>query len=536
MSERAAPNPRADDRDADERKTWTPAQRRLLLIVALATAMSGIDTTVVTVALPRMGADLHASLAGMQWTVDAYNLLYGASLLAAGVAADRFGHTRVFTVGVVGFALASAVIGLAPDTLTLDCARALQGLTAAVLAAGGLARLTTTFPGAQRARALGVFAAVTSLSFIVGPLLGGILVDGPGWRTAFFLNLPVAAAVLLLGRGLPDPHVLPGSRPLDLPGITFSTLGLLAVMYGVIAAPERGWADPVVLGCLLLGALFLAGFLLAETRVPAPLLELRLFRSPTLSGALAALLLLVASFFGLLPFLSTWLQEVRGYSALLSGLALLPIIVPFLVTAPLGAKLSARLGPGPTVGLGCALTAAGTVLLALGLPGPNWVPAVCGLVVMGAGGGACQAPLMNAPLSSVPPDRAGLASGLTNSVRPLGITAGVAVLGVVLAGRVQHAVDTAPAAQRTAAGPDAGHLLAAGRLPQGTGAAVRDMLRSSYTSGLTALTFTAAGLSAAAALIAVCTIRRPEPAAEESETEQDRRSTPSPGVSQETNT
>ncbi|GAA2014567.1 MFS transporter [Nocardiopsis rhodophaea] len=494
---------------------WLPAQKRLLAVVAAAAGISGIDTTIVNVALPHIGADLKMSLAGLQWVVDAYSLLYGAVLLTAGVLADRYGYRKLFTIGVIGFALTSTVIALSQGEGVLVVARALQGISAAALTSAGMAQLAAGFPGTGRARALGIYTTVASLSFVIGPLLGGVLVDSAGWRWAFLINLPLCLAVVAASRGLPGDH-RSTHRPMDPMGLLLSAAGLLVMTYGVIAAPERGWGSPLVVGCLIGGSVLLALFVMAEHRGRHPLLDLRLFRVPAYSGALLTLFTIVASFFGLMMFLAIWFQQVRGYSALQAGLALLPIILPFMVTAPLGARLLKRFSTASVTTAGSTITAIGLLPLTTLHSDSSWLLLAPALVVLGVGGGLVQAPVMSAALGAVPAEQAGLASGVANSVRPLGIVVGVAVLGTVLAQRVSSSLQE-PLATVDIDGDAASeiiHSVSAGRLEATHGLSFQ-MLQDAYTSGLTSVAWGSAALAACSALIALLTLRNRSAQAQE---------------------
>ncbi|MEU6117484.1 MFS transporter [Streptomyces sp. NPDC047117] len=501
-------SPTTDHREAAAQpERWTQAQKRLLIVVAAAAGISGIDTTIVNVALPHIGTDLTISLAGLQWVVDAYSLLYGAFLLTAGVLADRWGHRRMFVLGVLAFALTSTVIAVSQGPEVLIVARAAQGISAAVLTSAGLAQLTAGFPGQARARALGLYTTVASLSFVVGPLLGGVLVDSAGWRWAFLINLPLCLAVVAGSRGLPDGH-RSADRPLDPAGLLLSAAGLIAVTYAVIAAPDHGWAGTTTLGCLVAGILLLVLFVVAERRGRHPLLDLSLLRAPAYSGALLTLFTIVASFFGLMMFLAIWFQQVRGYSALQAGSALLPIILPFMVTAPMGAKLLKKFGTATVTAIGSAVTAVGLLPLTMLETDSSWLLLAPALVVLGAGGGVVQAPVMAAALGAVPVERAGLASGLANSVRPLGIVVGVAALGTVLATQVRSALEGPLSAAHVGTERAEGiiHAVSAGRLETVPGVPFR-ALQDAFTHGLTAVAWGSVVLAVCSAVIAAGTLR-----------------------------
>ncbi|MFI1202614.1 MFS transporter [Streptomyces sp. NPDC020883] len=486
---------------------WTPAQKRLLAVVAAAAGISGIDTTIVNVALPHIGSDLTISLAGLQWVVDAYSLLYGAFLLTAGVLADRYGHRRVFTIGVLAFALASTAIAASQGSSALIVARAFQGISAAALTSAGMAQLTAGFPGPARARALGLYTTVASLSFVIGPLLGGVLVDSAGWRWAFLINLPLCLAVVAASRGLPGGR-RSAERPLDPAGLLLSAGGLLAVTYAVIAAPEHGWGSPTTIGGLAGGAVLLTLFVVTQRRGHHPLLDLRILRSPAYSGALLTLFAIVASFFGLMMFLAMWFQQVRGYSALAAGAALLPIILPFMVTAPMGAKLLKKFGTATVTAVGSAVTAVGLLPLTMLDSDTGWLLLTPALVILGAGGGVVQAPVMAAALGAVAPERAGLASGVANSVRPLGIVVGVAALGTVLAAQVRSALEGPLTTAHVGAdhAEKIIHTVSAGRIETTLGVPLHT-LQGAFTSGLTAVAWGSVALAVCAAAIAALTLR-----------------------------
>jgi EmrB/QacA subfamily drug resistance transporter len=413
--------------------------RWVLPIAAGAGFLAGLDTTAVNLALPDIQRTLAAGPGELPWVVNAFALLSAALLVTAGNLSDRFGRRRVFVVGLLAFAGASAACGLAPSALLLDLARAAQGAAAAAVTASGLAVLASSCAPAERGRALGVYSAIAALSFLVGPLLGGLLTDLSGWRAVFLANVPVAVLIAAAARAaLP---ALAGDRRagFDYAGVATFTLGLGALLYAAQRGNAIGWANAEVLTVAAVGIAGLAAFVVVERRTTDGIVDLRLFRDRTFTGAVATFALGGAAYFGMLVYLSLFLQGARHYDALQAGLVYLPTILPFMIISPVAGRLVIRL-PGallPTVGL--VLIACGMLLL-VGLDeGAGLLDVSLAMAVAGIGTGLTVTPLTQIALDRVPIERSGMASGVLQTFRPVGVTIGVTALGLAVPGAMTAA-------------------------------------------------------------------------------------------------
>jgi len=475
-------------------RTWGP-----LTAVCLGTFMLLLDVTIVIVALPDMARSLHASLSDLQWVVDGYALALAALLLGAGAAADVLGRRRVHVAGVALFALASLLCGLAPGPGPLVAARALQGLGAAAMLATTLPLLGSVYQGRRRSAALGVWGAVSGGAAAVGPVLGGVLAEGPGWRWIFFVNLPVSvAAVWLTLRVVPESRGPRGMR-VDWAG-TVAFAGFAGgVTYAVVRAGEDGWGASPTLVSSALAALALVGFVLVEQRAAHPLLDLSLLRKPAFVGVMAGALAFNGVAFGVLPYLSIWLQTMLGMSPVRGGLTLLPLTGAAVVVSILAGKLLHGVPARLTIGGGLLLIGSGCFCQGVLEAGSDWTALVPGLVLVGVGTGLVSPAIAGAALAAVPAERAGMAGGAVNTVRQLGYALGVAVSGTVLTSRMR---DTLP--------HDAAHTLAGGGAGALRGAFSEHVLRAAFASGLDTAFVTAgfAGTTAGALVLSLVRAER----------------------------
>jgi EmrB/QacA subfamily drug resistance transporter len=407
----------------------SPGARWLIAAAVLGSGIALLDGTVVNVALPTIGRELGADLAGQQWILDGYLLTQSALLLSGGAAGDRYGHRRVFVAGLVVFTAASLVCGLAPSIGWLVGARLVQGVGAAALVPGSLALIDAGIVEADRGRAVGIWAGMSGVATALGPFIGGWLVDQASWRGVFFLNVPLAAAVAwIAARHLPefrDPAA--AGRP-DLLGTAAITVGLGGTIYALIEAPSRGWTPATVIAAAS-GAAALVAFPLIEMRVRSPLLPLKLFRSRQFTGANLTTLAVYTAVGGALFLLVLQLQQSLGYSALLGGLATLPMTVMMLIGSPWAGALAERTGPRLPMTVGPLIAAVGVALMARIVPGATYLNAVLPAVAtFGAGLAITVAPLTSAVLSAVPDTYAGTASGVNNAVSRIAGLIAVAVL------------------------------------------------------------------------------------------------------------
>ncbi|MFF9903612.1 MFS transporter [Streptomyces olivaceus] len=412
--------------------------RRRMLVLAIccmSLLIVSIDNTILNVALPSMQRDLHASTSGLQWAIDAYTLVLAALLMLSGSTADRIGRKRVFMTGLVVFTLGSLLCSLAPDLSSLVVFRMMQAVGGSMLNPVAMSIITNTFTDPrERARAIGVWGAVVGISMAAGPLVGGVLVESVGWRSIFWVNLPVGLAALLLTlRFVPESRAPKGRRPDPLGQLMVIAL-FGSLTYAIIEAPNAGLTTVLPFAVLALAAL--AGLLLYEPRRAEPLIELRFFRSAPFSGATVIAISAFAALGGFL-FLSTlYLQNVRGLSALEAGLWMLPMAVPTFLCAPLSGRLVGSRGPRlPLLIAGGALTVSGALFAAFEAETSD-VTLFVGYVLFGVGFGFVNAPITNTAVSGMPRAQAGVAAAVASTSRQLGQTLGVAVVGAVLAAGV----------------------------------------------------------------------------------------------------
>lgn len=418
---------------ASVRKPNVAQRRRVIAASAMASAMAFIDMTAVNTALPAMQRSLGATTADAQWIMEAYLLFLAALLMVGGALGDRFGRRRVFRWGVLAFAVTSLACGLATSPVQLILARAGQGMAAALLAPSSLALLNASFPPEDRAEAVGIWAATTSLMVPLGPVLGGALTDSLGWSWIFYINLPVALAVLVALRGVERPPYDPpeGGR-FDIAGAATATLGLGGLVFAMIELPRLGTASPWVWGSLTLGVIGLAGFLFVERRVAAPMFPLGLLRRPTFAGINLQSLLLFGAIHAVTFYLPFLLVQARGFSALAAGAALFPMTVAISVLSRFSGRLVARFGRRRLVVTGPAVAGTGIVLIALAAPGAGfWTGLMPGIVVMALGIGLTVAPLTAIAINAAGEGRSGIASGVNNAVARTGGLLAIALLGLV---------------------------------------------------------------------------------------------------------
>ncbi|MFH8799667.1 MFS transporter [Streptomyces sp. NPDC017936] len=414
------------------------SHRRRLLVLAIccmSLLIVSLDNTVLNVALPAMERDLHASTSGLQWTIDAYTLVLAMLLMLAGSTADRTGRRRVFMTGLVVFSAGSLLCSLAPNLDLLIVARTVQAVGGSMLNPVAMSIITNTFTDPrERARAIGVWGAVVGISMAAGPLVGGLLVESVGWRSIFWLNLPVGLAALLLTlRFVPESRAPRGRRP-DPVGQLLVIALFGSLTYAIIEAPEAGAAVSGPFAAVALAALL--GLLWYEPRRDEPLVDLRFFRSAPFSGATVIAISAFAALGGFL-FLSTlYLQNVRGLDALHAGLWMLPMAVPTFLCAPLSGRLVGSRGPRlPLLVAGCAMTLS-AVMFAVFDAETSDATLFLGYALFGVGFGFVNAPITNTAVSGMPRSQAGVAAAVASTSRQLGQTLGVAVVGAVLAAGV----------------------------------------------------------------------------------------------------
>lgn len=413
--------------------------------------MTTLDNTIVNVALPSLQRDLHATPAGLQWTVDSYVLARASLLFICGSLSDRIGRRRSFGIGLVAFVGASLACSVAPTLDALIAFRALQGVGGALMTPSSLAILTNTFTEVRsRARAVGIWSATTGLSTAAGPVLGGLLVETVGWRSVFWVNIPIGCGALLGTRLLRESKAETESRGFDIPGQALITTSLASLTYALISAPDSGWGSPEVVALIVVAATTMGLFVIRERTTTDPLLDMRYFRNPALSGAVVLATVAFIALGGFLFFNTLYLQDVRGYSPLEAGLLTVPTTVATLVLAPLAGRITGTVGARRPATAASALIAASMVVLATVMaPATALGLLACGYVLLGCGMGLINPPVTNAAVSSMPPEHAGVASATTSTARQVGTNLGIALLGSVIFSSAAGAGHTAVGAGST---------------------------------------------------------------------------------------
>lgn len=411
-----------------QRKWWT------LGAVAFGLFMIMLDNTVVNVALPTMQRELGLSLSELEWVVTGYALTFAAFMLTGGKLADLLGRRRIFVAGLVVFTISSLLCGLAGSAGMLIAWRIAQGVGAAMMNPATLSIIAAAFPPNERGRAIGLWAGVSALALAIGPLIGGLLTEHVGWGWIFFINVPVgvlaiAASYLFIDETRDTSEV----QRLDAPGLISSGVGLFALTYALIEANTYGWTSARIITSFAIAALGLISFVVIEMRSRVPMLDLSLFRNPTFSGANLAMLLIALAMFGVFFFVSLYMQQILGYSPVKAGLTFLPLTVLIIIVAPQAGRLSDKVGARWIVGTGLTLLAVSLLLFSrLGLASTfsDILPA---LLLGGVGMAMSMAPTTAAAMASVPVAKAGVGSAVLNSMRQVGGSVGIAIMGAIVA-------------------------------------------------------------------------------------------------------
>jgi EmrB/QacA subfamily drug resistance transporter len=400
-------------------------------ITSAALFMVTLDNLVVTTAIPVIRQDLHAGLSGLEWTVNAYTLVFAVLLLTGAALGDRFGRRLMFSIGLGIFTAASAAAALAPSILALDAARALQGLGGAIVLPLTLTILSAGVPENRRGIFLGAWGGISGLAVAFGPLVGGAVVSGISWHWIFWLNVPLGLVLIPLALLRLDETKGPFGK-VDLPGLGLASAGLFGIVWGLVRGNSVGWGSTEIVGALVAGALLVAAFVAWELRAENPMLPMRFFRNRTFALANVASMLMSFGMFGSVFLLAQFFQSIQGYSPFGSGLRILPWTAMPMIVAPIAGALSDRIGGYRIVGAGLALQAAGLAwIAAVSTPTTPYIDLVLPFALSGIGMGMFFAPIANVILSSVRKQEEGQASGANNAVRELGGVLGVAVLASV---------------------------------------------------------------------------------------------------------
>ncbi|MEZ4503710.1 MAG: MFS transporter [Dehalococcoidia bacterium] len=418
-----------------DRRWWA------LGVLVLSLVLIGLDNTIVNVALPTLVRDLNATNSELQWTVDAYTLLFAGLLLTAGSVADRYGRKGTLNFGLIVFGIGSVLCALARTPTQLIATRALVGSGGAFIMPSTLSILTNMFPPSERARAIGLWAAAAGIGIPLGPVAGGWLLEHFYWGSVFLVSVPVVVAALAFGQWLVPTSRASHQVALDIPGAALSFAGLAALVYALIEAPNRGWTSTSTLALFAASVTLLVAFMVRELRTTAPLLDMRFFRRPRFSAASGAIALIFFALFGSLFALTQYLQFVLGYSPLEAGIRVVPVAAGLLIGAPSSPRLAERVGSKLVVAAGMTLTATGLFLMSRLTVDTSYLKLVIALVVMSIGMGFSMAPATESIMGSIPRAKAGVGSAMNDTTRQVGGALGVAVIGSVISSRYGAGLD-----------------------------------------------------------------------------------------------
>jgi len=497
-----------------ERKWWT------LIAVSVAIFMLLLDITVVNVALPDIQRSLHSSFSDLQWVVNAYSLTLAAFLLTAGAVADLIGRRRVFVTGLIVFTASSAACGLSGSPLALNLARAVQGTGGAMMFATSLALIAQAFHGKERGVAFGVFGGVIGAAVAVGPVVGGVITSGIGWEWIFFVNVPIGVCAVFLTLSQVSESRDPNATGVDWQGLVTFSGSLFLLVFALVQGNEYGWGSTRILAYLIASAVLFALFLLAEVRQERPMLDLTLFRRPAFAGASVVAFAISSSMFAMFLYLTLYIQDVLGYDPLQAGLRFLPITLLSFFVAPIAGRLSVRVPVRLLLGVGLLLVSGGLFAMSAVDSTSGWTTLIPGFLLGGAGIGLINPPLASTAIGVVHYSRSGMASGINNTFRQVGIATGIAGLGAVFQHDVTHKTSSLLASSGAgrqvlgaAHGKLAGALVSgevaqlARHLPAGARVALAHAYRVGFTSAFTSILYIATGIALAGALLAFALVR-----------------------------
>jgi EmrB/QacA subfamily drug resistance transporter len=432
-----------------------PENRKWLTLgaVAFGLFMIMLDNTIVNVALPSIQRDLHIGISELEWVFNGYALTFGVLMLTGGKLADLLGRRLIFIVGLVIFTGASLACGMATSGDMLIAARVVQGVGSALMNPATLSIITATFPPRQRGMAIGIWAGVAAMALAIGPLAGGLITEHIGWNWIFFINVPVGVVAILFTRLVVDEsRDTSADQRLDLPGLLTSGIGLFALTYALIEANTYGWTSSRILGLFAVAIVGLVAFVILELRQRVPMLDLSLFRNGTFAGANSVMLLVGLAMFGVFFYNSLFIQNIMGYSAVQTGATFLPMTGLIILVAPLAGKFSDRVGSRWLMGGGMVLLAISLFTFSRLDAGSNFWDLLPGLIIGGFGMGFVMTPTTAAAMGSVPIDKAGVGSAVLNSMRQVGGSLGIAVMGAIVASAIHSPVGTPQSGQEFVTG------------------------------------------------------------------------------------
>ena len=485
--------------------------------LCLSLVVIGMDNTILNVALPTLSRDLGASASQLQWMVDSYVLVFAGLLLTMGALGDRFGRKKALNIGLAVFGLGSIASAFSGSASLLIATRALMGAGGALIMPSTLSIITNIFPTHERGRAIGIWAGVSGVGIILGPVAGGWLLEHFWWGSVFLVNVPIISFAMLYGwRVVPDSRD-PAATPLDPVGAALSIGGLVALVYGIIEAPTKGWASASTLTSLGIAAVLLAAFIAWELRSEHPMLQMQFFENPRFSAASASITLVFFALFGTIFLNAQYLQFVLGYTPLQAGVRVMPVAT-LIFAAPLSARLVERFGSKIIVAIGLTVVAASLGLLSTVSAVSSYGLVAASLAILGAGMGLTMTPATESIMGSLPLAKAGVGSAMNDTTRQVGGALGVAVLGSILASSyassMASAVHGLPAsAAGTASDSIGGAADVAGRLGGSQGAALLQASHTAFASGMGNALILAAAVAFVGALVALFFLpsRAPDP-------------------------
>jgi EmrB/QacA subfamily drug resistance transporter len=497
-----------------DRKWWT------LIAVCVGMFMLLLDITVVNVALPDIQRSLHASFADLQWVVNAYSLSLAALLLTAGAIADLVGRRRVFAAGLVIFTASSLACGLSTTSTMLNIARAVQGVGGAVMFATSLALIAQAFRGRERGVAFGAYGAIIGAAVAVGPLVGGALTSGIGWEWIFFVNVPIGIAAVFVTLTKVDESRDPGAHGVDWAGLVTFSGGLFLLVYALVQGNDKGWGSTEIVGSLAGAVVLLIAFLAVELAQQRPMLDLSLLRRPAFAGASIVAFSLSASMFAMFLYLTLFIQNVLGFGPFDAGLRFLPITLTSFIAAPIAGRLTVRVPARILLGAGLALVGVGLALMSGLNAHSHWTHLLAGFLIAGVGIGMINPSLAATAIGVVPPERSGMASGINNTFRQVGIATGVAGLGAVFQHQVAKGVTASLAHTGQATAVIAGTHgqlastyasgttpLLARALPPGPRSALLSAFHTAFADALNQILLIGAGLAVVSAVLGFALVR-----------------------------
>jgi EmrB/QacA subfamily drug resistance transporter len=475
-----------------------------------------LDVTIVNVALPAIQKDLHANFTDLQWVVDAYALTLASVLLVSGSVADIVGRRRIFVLGLGLFSAASLGCGLSTTPTFLTIARAVQGIGGAMLFATSLALLAHAFQGKERATAFGVWGATIGGAVAIGPLAGGVLTDSFGWQWIFFVNVPIGIVASFVTLAKVDESKDPTGKRIDWLGAATFSAALFTLVYALIRGNDKGWGSTTIVVLFAESALMMIAFLAIELRSEQPMLDLSLFRKPSFAGASVAAFTLSAGMISLFLYIVLYIQNVLGYSPLQTGVRFLPLSITSFFVAPIAGRLSTRLPARTLLGGGLVIVGVGLLLQGGISDGDDWTHLLAGFIVAGAGIGTVNPNLAQASIAVVDPRRSGMASGINNTFRQVGLATGIAALGAIFQSHVRsevvqglsHSAVAAHASQIAHAVSSGAGRQTFGAVPTQAHALVEHVARHAFISGLNELFVVGAVIAFTGAALSLALVRQ----------------------------